>query len=267
MRTTVTALIFIAFAETAAAECITVSINVRQADVVAVARYAGERTFTVESILRAVVPPPSKIIAPEDWRPSQCAPPEPLAGQTYVVALNRNGSVHYRDWEKTAAERALIERLHRVDSSAILAVLERYADGEMTAGETEDWLSTAVVDTRSQYSFARELLEATEWLVTGMRQAEGCHEKAVGTIRLNLAKAVRVLERSVPPVDTEEEFIRRYTEGIQDPLRRGAVEDDAVEAFDEIAGTIRVELDPLEKGVRALPWCDPKAAVRRGAAP
>ena len=63
-----------------ASTCITGPLDVRQANVIAVARYAGDREFTVESILRTLGERPSKLVAPEDWRSSPCAPPAPDRG-------------------------------------------------------------------------------------------------------------------------------------------------------------------------------------------
>jgi hypothetical protein len=139
----------------------------------------------------------------------------------------------------------------------------------MSLEAAEEWLTTAVVDTRAERVFSAELLEAAESLITGISWS-ACHERAFDELRVKkLPEALRAIEQNVPPVDTEEEFVRQYLDAIKDPVRRAdAKNDEAVEAFDEIAATIPAALEPLQKEVDALPSCDePKAPPKAKTGP
>lgn len=247
----------LAAAPAVATSCITVPIDVRRADVVAAARYAGERTFVVESVLRTTGDRPAKLVAPGDWLSSPCAPREPVAGQAYLVARFPTGRLAFAEYEKTAAERALIERLHTETAPAILEALKRYGRGEASRDELHDWLRSAMVAAWSEDSFTAELLDAAESLVSRIRISEACHPEVIRAIRTDaLPRAAGAIESNLPDADTEADFLARRLEGIADPELRLAREDEVLEEWEEALDAVRAAMEPLEETLRALPWCD-----------
>lgn len=240
-----------------ATSCVTMALDVRQANVVAVARYAGNGVFSVESILRTLGDSPSKLVAPEDWRSSPCSNPEPEPGQSYVVVLYASGTLRYRAYEQTAYERALIEKLHAVSAESILDALQSYSNGSMNRDQIHDWLLSGVVEPRPEDSFTHELLDAAETLLNRIAVSEACHKDLVHSLRTKeLPAALRTLARRVPTVDTKEEFVRRRVDPINDAAQKAANEDLALDEWDDTLAAIDDALGPLEAKLRALPWCD-----------
>lgn len=250
-------------APSAATSCITVPIDVRRAEVVAVARYTGERTFVVESVLRTTGDRPAKLVAPEDWLASACAPREPVAGRAYLVARSQTGWLVFAEEEKSAAERALIERLHDESAPAILDALGRYSRGETSLAELDDWLQSAMVEPAGEGSFKAELLEAAESLAGIIQIREPCHPEPARSIRADaLPGAIAAIEQVLPDVDTEGEFVARRLSGIADPELRLSLEDEALEAWEETLDALRAAIRPLDVTLRGLPWCDPRKQNR-----
>lgn len=256
-------LLALAAAPASADSCITVAIDVRRAEVVALARYAGERTFVVESVLRTTEDRPAKLVAPADWLSGPCAPREPVAGQPYLVARFEKGRLAFADYEKAAGERALIEKLHTATAPAILDELERYSRGEATRDELEDWLLSAMVEAAGEGSFTTELLEEAESFVSSLRIWEPCHPELVRAIRDDeLPRAIVAIEDLLPDVDTEAEFVARRLGGIADPELRGSLEDEVLEEWEETLDALRALMKPLDAPLRALPWCDHRKLIR-----
>lgn len=240
-----------------ATTCVTVSIDVRRAEVVAVARYAGDRTFVVESTLRTVGDRPAKLVAPEDWLSSPCGTKEPVAGQAYFVARFPRGPLAFREVERTATERALIERLHPVTAAAILDVLERYSRGEATREETDDWLQSAMADWGREGSFTVELLEVAESLVNDIRNAEPCHPDVVRAIREDeLPRALTAIAAIVPAVDAEAEFVARRVADVADPALRDSLKEEALDEWEGTLEGLGDAVETMKRALGALPWCD-----------
>ena len=255
MKTLLLAAVLVTLAQSVlATECVTGALDVRRADVVAVARYAGERTFTVESILRAMGERPSKLVLPEAPAEtitvtSSCGPPAPDVGGLYLVALYPAGFLDYRPYANTSYERSLIEKLHNVSTRSILDALKSYGDGVLTRDQTHDWLTSAVIEPRHEQSFTEELLEAAEDLLNRVAISEACNKDVVLALRTReLPAAVRVIARRLPAVDNEREYVAQRS-----PV---SSEDDALNEWDDILGNIKDALGPLQERLRALPWCD-----------
>jgi hypothetical protein len=258
MRAAVLFVLLLVLASPAFGECITVKIDVRRAEIVAVARYAGERTFVVESVLRTEGERPAKLVAPADWRSSPCAPPEPVAGEAYLVGRFETRLV-FTAYEKSAAERALIERLPVVDARAVLDALERYGRGESSHHELEEWLVSAMVDAPREGSFTAELLDAAESLLDTIQAREPCHPDEAGATRADeLPRAAEAIAALLPAVDTEAAFVARRLEGIVDPELRDSLEKEALDEWEETLDALRATIRSLDVKLQALPWCDPR---------
>ena len=237
--------------------CITVPIDVRRAEVVVEARYAGARTFVVESVLRTVGDSPETLIAPEDWRASQCAPREPVAGQAYLVARYDEGLLLFADYESTAAERALIDRLHAVTASEILDALGRYSRGERNSDEMGDWLQSAMVDWTREYSFTNELLNAAESLISDVWALEPCNRDLIRTIRADeLPLALGAIAEMLPEVDAENEYVEMRLTGVFDPELRRSLGNEAVNEWEEGLDALREAIKQMQRKLEKLPWCD-----------
>jgi hypothetical protein len=253
MRASIVAVGLLALApSTFAYTCITVPFDSRHAKVIAVARYIGERSFVVESILRAAGDHPEKLVAPENWRSSPCAPPAPVPGQQYLVAL-LTGTLQYREYDSSSAERKLIEKLHVVTAPDILSMLDHYSRGDVSRRAAREWLSTAVIEPQRDDSFAGSLLDAAEDLLNRIEVSEACHQDVIRSLRTTKLPATLSAIRAVAPdVDTREAFVREHAGADAAPEQRSA----AMTNWDEILGEIGRAFDPLQQELNALPWCD-----------
>ena len=240
-----------------ASVCVTSALDMRGANVVVVARYAGQSVFTVESILRTLGDRPSKIVLPDGWRTSECAPPEPERSALYVVALYPEGRFGFREYAQASWERELVEQLHVVNAKRILEALQSYSNGAMGRDETRDWLHSALVEPRLEDSFTEMLLETAENLLNSIVNSEACNKDLIRSLRTEeLPAALRVIAPVLPAVDTEKEFVRRRVAGVNDDAQRAVVSDEALNEWQDMLYVVRDALDPMQAKLVALPWCD-----------
>jgi hypothetical protein len=256
-RGIVMAAMALAFARSlTATSCVTVPPNVRAAAIVAEGRYAGERTFTIETILRTRGDRPAKVVAPEDWRSSPCSPPEPVPGRAYLVLVYPSGAVGYVPDEAAEYPRSQLRSLHVVTSRSVLDLLDRYAHGRIGRDAAEDWLGTAVFDPPRDESFGNELLSYAERLLGMIAISEACNKDLVAELRDHrIPAAVRAIGKGLPDVDTEEEHVARRIAGIADGSKREAEEDKVLDEWDDTLAVLN-DLGTISEELRKLPWCD-----------
>lgn len=240
-----------------ATSCVSVTPDVRRAAIVGLGRYAGNRTFMLESILRTRGERPAKVVAPEDWRSSPCSPPEPVAGTAYLILLYQNGAVRYVQDEESARPLAQLEALHVETAESILDLLSQYAEGVVARDPTAEWLGTAVFDAHHDRSFSDELLTAAEELLSMITVSEACHSDVVRELRRSkLPRALRGIAKAVPAAETEDQFVHRRIAGVDDATKRQDAEDEAIDEWDDIMFVIDAQLGTLSEELRKLSWCD-----------
>jgi hypothetical protein len=196
----------------ASASCLTLRGRpwVSSAAFLAIARYADERTFVVESTLLDRGGSMQRIVVPaSEWRERvECGFVTPKVGALYVVRLCRGCAVDFLTYDDARPELDYVAVRHEVTATDVIEEMRRYVRGGSTSAETQRWLQTAEARSEERRTVTKLLIDDLDAIVTELHQAEKeCDPRRVENVRLHeLTLLLDALEARIPSADTEREY-------------------------------------------------------------